>query len=368
MKALKFLFHALLVILAAASLVVIAFNLGAMDTFAGLETCTSMEQITDKTEQDLKSGRDTSMFFSKGVNPDEIRNINAHMSCFFGDVKRYGIRKHPVSGLYRVTLWLNPSVNVYAYEKLVDDTDMAAPDRKSQKLCDKSREILKEIIKKKMSDYGKEKAVHDYIVKNCTFCQSARSETDGSGDIYTAYGCLVNGKGVCSAYSQAMYLLCRAAGLKAEIVTGRAQGEPHSWNQVKLGGDWYNVDVTWDDPVMTDSDMDYGIQYGYFNVPDSALKKQGDHSYSGTGHRCRKSDENYYYQEKLVCSNLQDLEKKTGSAVKGSKKTVSFLVPDYDSSWDVSFAADDYSEVRSIRMAVNDSPLGKILTFNIKYN
>ena len=56
------------------------------------------------------------------------------------------------------------------------------------------------------------------------------------------------------------------------LVTGTATNssgatEDHMWNYVKLDGEWYAVDVTWDDPVIvgggkiTDS-----IKYRYFLV------------------------------------------------------------------------------------------------------
>ena len=41
------------------------------------------------------------------------------------------------------------------------------------------------------------------------------------------------------------------------------------WNQIKIDGDWYNLDVTWDDSA-TESDILYS-RYNYFNITDERL-------------------------------------------------------------------------------------------------
>ena len=52
------------------------------------------------------------------------------------------------------------------------------------------------------------------------------------------------GYGVCDSYSKAYELLCKTAGITIE----RAFGPNHAWNTLVLGGKWYQVDATWDDP------------------------------------------------------------------------------------------------------------------------
>lgn len=78
---------------------------------------------------------------------------------------------------------------------------------------------------------------------------------------YTAYGPLVLGMGVCDGYSSALCMLAQAAGIPMERVTGLADGEPHSWNQLNLDGEIYYFDPTWDDPVP---DKQGRVRYDYF--------------------------------------------------------------------------------------------------------
>ncbi|MDO4533572.1 MAG: glycerophosphodiester phosphodiesterase family protein [Coriobacteriia bacterium] len=75
---------------------------------------------------------------------------------------------------------------------------------------------------------------------------------------HTAYGVLVrSGYGnkhgaVCAGYAMAYLYLLQQAGIEAAYVHGEAGSNRsdtggHAWNVVKLGSDWYETDVTWDD-------------------------------------------------------------------------------------------------------------------------
>ncbi|MDE5582680.1 MAG: hypothetical protein K2J08_03100 [Ruminococcus sp.] len=96
-------------------------------------------------------------------------------------------------------------------------------------------------------DYEKALYIHDYITKICEY-------DIGDDYIYcsTAYGCLVDGTANCEGYAKAFGCLASRLGLSSVLVTGKTdKGENHAWNQVKIDGEWYNLDVTWDE---TDSE------------------------------------------------------------------------------------------------------------------
>ena len=55
----------------------------------------------------------------------------------------------------------------------------------------------------------------------------------------------------------------------------------HAWNQVKLDGDWYAVDLTWDDPMGSYEDIPAAGEPGhhrYFNVTGGFLL-ESDHQW-----------------------------------------------------------------------------------------
>ena len=105
------------------------------------------------------------------------------------------------------------------------------------------------------SPYETEKAVHAALADNNIYSLGAPYNQSG-------YSALVNGSTVCAGYSRAFQYACQLAGIPCYYCTGYA-GESHAWNIICLDGDFYNVDVTWDD---TDSSPAYN--YKWFNKTD----------------------------------------------------------------------------------------------------
>ncbi len=64
--------------------------------------------------------------------------------------------------------------------------------------------------------------------------------------VYTSYGAFVNHNVVCQGYALAFKVLMDRAGIPCCYVKSDAMN--HAWNMVQLDGNWYHVDVTWDDP------------------------------------------------------------------------------------------------------------------------
>ena len=93
---------------------------------------------------------------------------------------------------------------------------------------------------------------------------------------------------MCDGYAKAFLTLAEKAGLTAIRVTGIAANgsgstESHAWNQVKVDGKWYNIDVTWDDPVVSGDYTGDNLRYTYFLVPDSSFT---DHAAYSTHNSC----------------------------------------------------------------------------------
>ena len=59
--------------------------------------------------------------------------------------------------------------------------------------------------------------------------------------------CFYDGTAVCQGYSLLFYRLALELGVDARFIGGYTDdGEPHAWNIVKLGDEYYNLDSTWD--------------------------------------------------------------------------------------------------------------------------
>lgn len=101
-------------------------------------------------------------------------------------------------------------------------------------------------VHKEWTDAEKVLYVHDYISAECDY-YSGKSMLKGR-NIYEAF---VKGSSVCVGYALGFQYFMDRLNIPCICVTS----ETHIWNMVKVGGNWYHVDVTWDDPEKVTKNM-----------------------------------------------------------------------------------------------------------------
>lgn len=129
------------------------------------------------------------------------------------------------------------------------------------------------------------KYIHDSIVNGSEYTLS------GGEYIRDADGALVNGEALCEGYAKAFAYICQSIGIEAICVSGKVDNDPHMWNLVKLGGSWYHMDVTFDDPISEEP----VCEYTYFCLTTAGITK--DHEISGNPYTvptCTATQYNYY--------------------------------------------------------------------------
>lgn len=102
-------------------------------------------------------------------------------------------------------------------------------------------------------DYQKELYVHNALIKKIIYDLGAPANQ-------SAYSALVSNRTVCAGYARAFQYIMQQLGIPCYYCTGYA-GQNHAWNIIRLDGDFYNVDVTWDDTIP--------FTYDYFNCSDA---------------------------------------------------------------------------------------------------
>ena len=104
-------------------------------------------------------------------------------------------------------------------------------------------------IKDSMSDIEKIFIIHDYIVSHLEYddLDEAAQGEDEDKHIYNAVDMAVYGKGVCQAYTQMFYDFCMDLNISCGLSYSNKKN--HIWNIVKIDGKWYNIDLTFDDPI-----------------------------------------------------------------------------------------------------------------------
>lgn len=108
-----------------------------------------------------------------------------------------------------------------------------------------------DLVRTKSSKIEKIMAVNDKIDAD-TFYTSADEIS------HRSIGCLIRHECVCEGYSKAMQLICNREGLGDTLfVEGIGDNgsatEAHGWNIIQFGDQWYYIDSTWNDIIITDS-------------------------------------------------------------------------------------------------------------------
>lgn len=154
--------------------------------------------------------------------------------------------------------------------------DSSALSEMNRSILDAAKDVIASEISDDMSDYEKELAIHDFITGWSRFDYSVfgRSAADGFTDgSDTPYGVLIDRSAMCHGYSSTFQLFMDMLDIECMTVFGipGSNGVEHSWNMVKLDGEWYCVDCAWDDPIGGSPG------HTYFNVTSDYLRSGSIH-------------------------------------------------------------------------------------------
>jgi hypothetical protein len=116
--------------------------------------------------------------------------------------------------------------------------------KEEQAVDKKVKSILQELELEDDTDYEKVKEIHDYIINQVSY--------DNTLTKASVYDALIDKSAVCEGYSMLAYRIFTEAGLKSRIIAGTGNGGSHAWNIIEIKDKWYNIDLTWDDPIASD--------------------------------------------------------------------------------------------------------------------
>ena len=191
-----------------------------------------------------------------GLTRDDINN---------GAVRSI-INSHPefisLSGGY--TYWTSgSSITKIAFTYLTNAKE------EQQELDAALQEVKSKIDTSGMSDEEIVLAYHEYLTSTVSYAyEDYFNGTIAANHGYDMYGALVKHSCVCQGYAETMFYLLREAGLSCAIAS--SENINHAWNIVKIRGNWYHIDATWDDPVW---DMPGRSYHDYFLVSFDTMNK-----------------------------------------------------------------------------------------------
>lgn len=141
-------------------------------------------------------------------------------------------------------------------------------------------------------DYEKVRYVYTWLINTVDYDENA-------SDNQNIYSALAGHASVCAGYAKAMQYLLNRLSVPCIYLTGTLKdGGSHAWNIVFCNGSWYQTDVTFGDPVFTDStDLpEDNLSYAYLCCTDAQIRGSHIPDNEVSYPACNSMDLNYYVQ------------------------------------------------------------------------
>jgi hypothetical protein len=218
----------------------------------------------------------------------------------------------------------------------------------------KMKTVIKKIISKGDSNAEKVKIIHDWLILNSTYDLTVTTSEDTPDASYSAVGIILHKKAVCSGYAEAFNIFMTFLGIESKYVVGTGNKVNHAWNLVKLDNKWYQIDVTWDDPVPDNG----GISYNYFLVTDGQMSK--DHIWNANSYPVATSTKyRYFAYQEDICDTAAQVRKRIERGMTKNQEWITILAP---STIDVTKIILEYTNSYSYR---KPSKLGNYTVYSI---
>ncbi len=228
------------------------------------------------------------------------------------------------------------------------------------------------------NDYLKVRLIHDYIITNNEYNINATKPKPSAKDkmAHSPISALLKKYDpVCEGYAELFNILMNIAGVKSVYATGNA-GENHAWNFVSINNKWYQIDLTFNDPVYDNGNTHHlnRVHYIYFLTPYNHDKKRklDDKSPLGLVSIANKAREYYwdnqsYYADQNKYISLKASEDQKYLFKNGDylfKKVYKNLAASFDNNFDAYLI--EFNKLNKISTKINYNY--QLVDLNAAYN
>lgn len=234
----------------------------------GILTSSTTAQKIDAKSSNMYVGECRKLnIYNYGGTKISIKSSNSKVLS----VSSYGILKAKKAGKAKITLKLDNATHTYTFKVLK---------RTKNNVC----KVIKEVyVTSDMTDYEKIVAANEWMAQNISYdIRYYQGLQYLPYESYTAQGALEKGVAVCEGYSYAFMEIMDMYGISCKKVNGYVKNgsgqQSHAWNLVRVGGKWYHVDSTLNDPVNKGKNgkvdnTNKKAETTYLLVRDSFIKK-----------------------------------------------------------------------------------------------
>lgn len=230
----------------------------------------NIDHISPSTYQDLmniyysalNSGQTSFSFYCPKEYKDCIKDVKeiAKAEDVLSNINNY---VHPFNS------FKNIKTEYDSLGKVIIKVDKVYSSEEIQLINQKIDSIYPLLVSDNKSVRENIKSVHDHIINTVRYDSKRSNQNEINYKSDTAYGPLFEGYALCGGYTDLMQLFLERMGIK----NFKVSSEEHIWNAVLLDDKWYHLDLTWDDPVVSDG-RDY-LEHTFFLVTTKEITKEG---------------------------------------------------------------------------------------------
>lgn len=161
-----------------------------------------------------------------------------------------------------------------------------------------------------MKEWDKELYIHDFICTNVYYDKLKKPYS------HEIIGPLGQGVGVCEGIAKSVKILCDALGIWCIIAVSEANPEKqikyrHAWNVVRIGGNYYHLDATFDNTLSHEDE----VRYDYFNLDDQQFFRDHEPVISKIP-KCSDNNHFYYKEKKMSFTKFEDVSGRALQAIR----------------------------------------------------
>ena len=177
---------------------------------------------------------------------------------------------HPFNGFNHIETQYDSlgKVNIHI-EKSYSESEIDDVEREVERLSS-------ELIVAGDTDINNIRRIHDYIIDHSVYDSNRSDYNDTTYRSDIAYGPLLQGYGICGGYTDAMELFLE----ELDIESYKISSEQHVWNAIYLDGEWYHLDLTWDDPVTSTGENLIEHNFFLIDTPTLLELEQTEHNFN----------------------------------------------------------------------------------------
>ena len=254
--------------------------------------------------------------------------------------------------------WAKYGDALYRCVVVVNQAGETALSKKVVEIADKFRHL---------SDVDKVMAVHDYLIDHIEYSNPhIRS---------FAYGALIEGKAVCQGYAQSLAMILNNLNVECHTIVAMTKGSNpvlHEWVRVKLDGEWYYIDLTWDDTPWAEDK-----NYKYFLINTDMISRDHETGYSLAGGPEVDGSKYLYYAYKkqgIFAETKDDIDKiirdqinATNQSYTTVKIAVPASVPEYEIHGAIRRIAGSQATLKELNDIKNTSGIYHHYGFNVGF-